>query len=55
MFTWWKLYNSVPYESVVGGLSVDTKGAIPEPCADEKNGDAGESARRGDEETSHGR
>ena len=54
MFTWWKLYNSVPYESVVKRLSVDTKGSRPEFCGDEEERRTEESLRPDKQETSHG-
>jgi len=38
MFTWWKLYNSVPYETVVRGSDFDTKGPTPEFCDGEQGG-----------------
>jgi hypothetical protein len=52
MFTWWKLYKSVPYESVVRGLSVDSKGERPEFCDEELNK---QSERPNEQETSNGR
>ncbi len=55
MFTWYKLYNSVPYESVVKGVSVDTKGPRPEFCEDKATGQAEGPARPDEQETRHGR
>lgn len=55
MFTWWKLYKSVPYESVVGGLSVDTNGPRPEFCDTEVNREAEQASRPDEQETSNGR
>ena len=55
MFTWWKLYKSVPYESAVGGLSLDADGPRPESCDTEVNGQAEQDSRPDEQETSHGR
>jgi hypothetical protein len=54
MFTWWKLYNSVPYETVVRGLDVDTKGPTPEFCDGERSGRTGEQERDEQQEAKNG-
>jgi hypothetical protein len=55
MFTWSKLYKSVPYESAVKGLSVDTTGEKPEFCDNETNKQPEEPLRPDEQETSNGR
>ena len=55
MFTWNKLYNSVPYESVVKGITVNTRGPRPEFCEDKVKSKAEEAVRPDEQETGHGR
>ena len=55
MFTWSKLYKSVPYESVVKGLGVDIKGEKPKFCDNESNKQAEEPLRPDEQETGNGR
>ena len=55
MFTWYKLYNSVPYETVVKGLSLDTVGPRPESCDGEEDRRANQSARPDEQEKRHDR
>jgi hypothetical protein len=54
MFTWWKLYKSVPYESAVERLSDDTICPGPEFCDDDRESRASQSVRPDEQETSHG-
>lgn len=54
MFTWYKLYKSVPYETVVKGLSVDTVGPRPGSCDEEGDRRAEQSAGPDEQEKSHG-
>jgi len=54
MFTWSKLYKSVPYESVVSDLSVDTAGERPVFRDAETDKQAEESLTPEGEEAGHG-
>jgi hypothetical protein len=57
MFTWWKLYNSVPYESVVKGLQPVTPCESAEtPGRDKQEADRTPSAEQsGKQEKRDGR